>query len=153
MNYGLKNKSDIAVFSRRIVGVFGGGYNATRALIEVAAAETLSGTFPDAGRTDWGVGLTQFDQIGFDDVVARTRPKNKRRLLDMLGYDLDKIKLADLATDPMLALIMVRLKYMLITEEIPDTVEGRARYWKQHFNTEAGKGTVQGYIDKVAKHA
>lgn len=155
MNYGLKNKSEISVLSRKVVGVFGGGYNATRALIEFAATETNSGEFPDAHPTLTGVGLTQFDQIGFDDVQQRTRPKNKQRLKDMLGYDLDKLKLADLAYDPLLALALTRLKLLLIPEEIPDSVEGRAKYWKKHWNTyhPNAKGTVEGYIAKVAKHA
>lgn len=153
MKYGLKNKPEISVMARKVVAVFGGGYNATRALIEIAAVETLSGEWPDSHPDRLGVGLTQFDQIGFDDVQQRTRPKNKKRLLDMLGYNLDALKLADLAYDPLLALVMTRLKYMLISEEIPDSVEGRARYWKKHYNTEDGKGTVQEYIEKVAKHA
>lgn len=153
MNYGLKMRSDIAVFSRKVVSVFGGGYNATRALIEFAAVETNSGEYPDAHPDKLGVGLTQFDQIGFDDVQQRTRPKNKQRLKDMLGYDLDSLQLADLAYDPLLSLAMTRLKLMLIPEEIPDSVEGRAKYWKKYYNTELGKGTVEKYIEKVSRHA
>lgn len=155
MNYGLKNKPEISVLARKVVSVFGGGYNATRMLIEIAAAETNSGEFADEHPDKIGVGLTQFDQIGFDDVQRRTRPKNKQRLKDMLGYDLDKLKLADLAYDPLLSLALTRLKLLLIPEEIPDSVEGRAKYWKKHWNTyhPNAKGTVEGYIEKVKRHA
>lgn len=152
MNYGLRDKSEIAKFSKLVVSVFGGGYATERALMEIAAVETQYGDFPDAHPDRLGVGITQFDQIGFDDVVQRTRPRHKKRMLDMLGYDLDTLQLADLAYDPLLALAMTRLKYLLIPEVIPDTVEGRARYWKKYYNTELGKGTVQHYLDSVKLH-
>lgn len=153
MMYGLKDKSDIVKLARRVIAVFGGGYNAERALVEIAAVETLSGTYPDRHPDKLGVGLTQFDQIGFDDVVQRTRPKNKKRALEMLGYNLDELVLADLAYDPLLALTMTRLKYMLVADAIPSTIEGRANYWKRHYNTVAGKGTVAEYVEKVAYYS
>lgn len=152
MNYGLKSKDEIAKFSKLVVSVFGGGYATERALMEIAAVETQYGDFPDRHPATLGVGLTQFDQIGFDNVVQRTRSRHKKRMLDMLGYELDTLQLADLAYDPLLALAMTRLKYLLIPEEIPDTVEGRARYWKKYYNTELGKGTVQHYLDSVKLH-
>ena len=153
LHYGLQSKEQITSHARKVVSVLGGGFTAERSLIEIAATETNSGTFPDSHPEKLGVGLTQFDQIGFDDVQKRTRRKDKDRVLQMLGYDIDRLVLADLAFDPLLALVFTRLKYKLIPEEIPETVEGRAKYWKQHYNSDAGKGSAEEYLERVKLHA
>lgn len=153
LHYGLNSKEEITTLSRKVVSVLGGGFATERALIEVAATETNSGTFPDSHPEKLGVGLTQFDQIGFDDVQKRTRRKDKDRVLQMLGYDIDRLVLADLAYNPLLALVFTRLKYKLIPAEIPETLEGRAKYWKQHYNTALGKGSVEEYLERVKLHA
>lgn len=153
LHYGLTSKEQITSHARKVVSVLGGGFTAERSLIEIAAAETHSGTFPDSHPEKLGVGLTQFDQIGFDDVQKRTRRKDRDRVLQILGYDLGRLVLADLAYDPLLALVFTRLKYKLIPDEIPDTLEGRAKYWKKHYNTTAGKGSAEEYLERVKQYA
>lgn len=152
MNYGITHKSEIRQLARKVVSVFGGGINAEDFLVEIAAAETLSAAYVDPTPETSGVGLTQFDPIALDDLKLRVRPKYRKRLKEMLGYDLDKVQLKDLANDPLLALALTRLKLMLIPDPIPATLQGRAQYWKTHYNTRLGKGTVEGYLDKVAHH-
>lgn len=39
-----------------------------------------------------------------------------------------------------------RLHYLRIAEPVPDSLAGQAQYWKRHYNTEAGAGTVSQYI-------
>ena len=48
------------------------------------------------------------------------------------------------------AICMCRLHYRRISEPFPeyDNIEGLAHYWKAHFNTSAGAGTVQQFIEK-----
>ncbi len=48
------------------------------------------------------------------------------------------------------ATLMCRLIYYRIPETLPppDDVEGLAGYWKQYYNTPAGKGTIQEFITK-----
>jgi hypothetical protein len=53
-----------------------------------------------------------------------------------------------------LATIMARLKYWSIPEPLPPAhdIGAQARYWKQHYNTEAGKGTTEQFVIKGKKH-
>lgn len=49
---------------------------------------------------------------------------------------------------------MARCKYLMIPEPLPpaDDVEALAVYWKKWYNSEAGKGTVQGAIENYNKY-
>ena len=121
-------------------------------LLETACAETALGKYADPTPNGAGHGLCQFDQIGFDDVKARTRQKDKNLIYVGFGYDINNCQLSDLDNDPLLSFIFCRLKFKLRPEPIPKTVEGRARYWKQFYNTEAGKGTVEHYLESARIH-
>ena len=57
-----------------------------------------------------------------------------------------------LAYSPLLAMVFARLFLKLIPEEFPGTLEGRAKYWKKYYNTEAGAGTPEEYIENVGAH-
>jgi len=39
------------------------------------------------------------------------------------------------------------LKYKLIPELIPNSLDERATYWKKYYNSEAGKGTMKHYLE------
>lgn len=47
------------------------------------------------------------------------------------------------------AIIMARLKFWRVPKPMPNTLEGRAKYWKKYYNTDQGKGTEEKYIDTV----
>jgi len=48
--------------------------------------------------------------------------------------------------------IMCRLRYYAwVKEPIPMTLNAQAQYWKDHYNTEFGAGTVQGYISNYRR--
>lgn len=152
--YGIKNKQEAVVIAKKVVSIFGGGHKTTMMMLEFAATETHLGEYPDSHPEKWGVGLTQFDQIRFDDVVQRTRSRNRKMLKQHFGYDLHDIKLADLADDAVLAFCMTRLALKLIPEHNPTTLIGRARFWKKYWNTyhPNAKGTIEGYWDDVENH-
>ena len=71
----------------------------------------------------------------------------------------DNISLVEwehLRYNPYLSLIFSRLLYRLATRKvdgkyisvpIPLTIEERAKYWKEFYNTEAGKGTPEHYLE------
>ena len=148
MNYGLTNgKSEIIRLSRTICSVLGNGAknNAHELLIETAGAETDFGTFRD-NSVGAGMGLTQFDKMPFYDVRDRTKEHNKEKLKRALGIDIDLVEWEHLRYNPLLSLIFTRLKYKLIPDEIPESLEGRAKYWKKYYNTELGKGTIEHYL-------
>lgn len=148
--YGLKlyGNETLEGMAYRIVTVLGECQEHIDILVETACAETAAGTLKDPTRYA-GMGLTQFDKIPFQDVVRRTRESNKAAVFEHFGVDLDDVHWEELRHNPMLALIMTRLKYKLIPAPIPKSLEGRAAYWKEHYNTEAGKGTVKHYIEAV----
>jgi hypothetical protein len=119
--------------------------------METAAAETDMGNAVDKS---WGVGvgLMQFDPIGFDDVKARTNATIKRRVKEAFGVDIDRVTLGDLRWSPLLSVLFARLKYRLIPDPIPLSVIGRAEYWKKYYNSYAGAGTVQHYIEAAVRN-
>ena len=49
------------------------------------------------------------------------------------------------------ATAMCRVHYFRRPEGLPheDDFYGLAAYWKKHYNTEKGKGTIQGFMDKA----
>lgn len=151
VNYGLNGKDQAFAYAGLVCDVLGHGKNnnAEWLLLETACAETQLGDYPDQHPEILGVGLTQFDQIAFDDVLLRVRTKDIESIQQVFGINIFTLELKDLAYDPMLAFIFTRLKYKFIPQEIPKTLEDRAKYWKQHYNTVSGKGTIEHYIESA----
>lgn len=54
---------------------------------------------------------------------------------------------SELIWNLMYSTAICRLVYLPARPAIPDTVQGRAEYWKAHYNTSLGKGTVEKYLD------
>jgi len=51
-----------------------------------------------------------------------------------------------------LGALFCRLHYLRVPEPIPVEIEGQAKYWKDHYNTALGAGTVEYYMANWAKH-
>lgn len=154
MNYGLASKQDARRYAEAICDVIGHGKsNAAVALcVETAAAETLLGDYKDPTPTSAGTGLTQVDLGTFE--WLRDKYKNSRyaiALLKEFGIDLRLIVYQELRTSPLIAMLFCRLRYLAVAESIPATREARAAYWKKYYNTSAGKGTPQDYINKCQR--
>lgn len=151
MNYGLSDKTHVFDYVNTVVDALGGGDSAKRLLLETCAAET---GFGDAKDSSWnvGMGLMQFDKIGFDDVLQRTTKATKDTVLQKLGVVLDSVEYNDLRYNPMLSVLFARLKYLLVKSPIPSTLEGRANYWKIYYNSVLGAGTPSYYISTAAKY-
>jgi hypothetical protein len=64
--------------------------------------------------------------------------------LDYRSFPTYKSLLHDLR----LQVIMSRLHYRRIPDELPafNDIEGQAKYWKQHYNTPKGKGSVEKFM-------
>jgi len=144
--YGLV--CDLEHIAAEVCYCLGNGSNqsAVKMLIETAGVETGKGTINDS--TEFaGMGITQFDWVGFDDTLKRTRDKDKQVILDYFGINVDWVKWEELRYNPLLCMIFTRLKYKLVPEAIPNSKENRAIYWKVFFNTKAGKGTIEHYLE------
>lgn len=149
--YGLKSKIQALSLAHQVCNVLGHGSHgyATNLLLETAAAETCLGLYQDPTPGGAGMGLCQHDAIAFKDILQRT-PRRFIYLIDKhFGCDITKLKHTSLANDPLLSFIFCRLHYRLRPEPIPSSLRGRAEYWKQFYNSMAGKGTVTHYLDSA----
>lgn len=147
MYYGLTRKTDLREIAFEVCECLGHGLHnsAFNLLLETAGAETHRGQIRD--RTEGaGTGLTQFDKLPFYDTKARVSQKDKERVKEYFDIDVDSIEWQDLRYNPLLALLFARLKYKKIPQAVPITIRERAEYWKQHYNSYLGKGTVNHYI-------
>lgn len=148
--YGLKSKAQIFEVVDRTCEVLGNGGNdnADRLLLRTAATETQFGTFPDSHPLTKGVGLFQHDLIALRDIKL-----NSTEHFDVieheLGYIMPNILLEDLAYNPELSAICARLTYMRVPAAIPIGLEAQGKYWKEHYNTVAGKGSVKHFIESA----
>lgn len=145
--YGLISKQHLDDIITDVTNTLGDGSNHTAHLLlkETAMAETHYGDTPDTHLFS-GYGLFQFDKPGFDDVVQRTSQRNKDLIKKVYDIDIDQVSLLALQWSPLLSTIFARLFYLLKPGTIPDTLEGRAQYWKHYYNTKLGAGTVEHYI-------
>jgi hypothetical protein len=153
MNYGYTNKQHILEKAKRICDVIGHGKNNTAVdmIVETIIAETGLGQIEDK-TVGAGMGLSQFDQMPFNDIKKRNlrmRPK----ILTELGVDIALVEWDDLRYNDFLALLFARLLYWLKGDPIPETIEERAAYWKLHYNTRLGKGTVEHYLEMNRKYS
>ena len=61
---------------------------------------------------------------------------------------------ADQQNDDHQATVMARLRYLAVPEQLPDACDliGQAAYWKRHYNTYLGAGTVEKYMKAYRLH-
>ncbi|MFY9088968.1 hypothetical protein [Arcobacter aquimarinus] len=151
MNYGYIDKNHILEKAEKICDCIGHGLygTAVEMIVETAVAETGLGQITDR-TVGAGMGLTQFDELSFKDIKNRNM-KLRPKILKELGVDLQLIEWDDLRYNDFLSLLFTRLFYRLKGDPIPKTIEERAKYWKLHYNTEDGKGTVEHYLEMNRK--
>jgi hypothetical protein len=107
--------------------------------------ESNNGEHPETFRKGYHGGIFQVDLIGFkstQDVESHPRLEAKFKLIkESTGIDWPKVKWEDLRK-PVYSAIASRLFLSNIAAPIPDTDKERRQYWKEHYNTKAGKGKV-----------
>ena len=152
MNYGVINLKRIDEDAQIICDCIGHGLyeTAKEMIIETAVAETGLGQIEDK-TTGAGMGLTQFDELPFNDIKNRSI-KLRAKMLKDLKIDISLVEWDDLRYNQFLALLFTRLHYWLKGDPIPKTLEERAKYWKLHYNTKFGKGTVEHYLEMNRKY-
>lgn len=147
MNYGYIDKEDLKKQAKKICEVLGMGVNqvADKMILETAIAETGLGKIEDKTKGA-GMGITQFDEFPFDDLKQRSLDK-RDKIYQNLGVDITLVEWDDIRYNPFLGMLFARLQYLPLKENIPSTIEERARYWKKYYNTVKGKGTVEHYLE------
>jgi len=149
--YGLVSSAVAVIMATAVCDVIGHGSNNTALslLIETAAAETLLGDFRDTTDYAAGTSLTQQDEPTFDWLKGKYANHSiNEKLKANFDVDLAKVEYRELEHSPLLAFIFCRLRYYVVPAPIPTSLEGRANYWKQHYNSSAGKGTPAEYIHR-----
>lgn len=152
MNYGyVPTKDELMNQAKKICDCLGYGINlkAHILILGTACVETGLGTVKD--RTKYaGIGICQFDNCEpyypFNDLKKRSM-KHRDLILDKLGVDIELVEWEHLRFNTFLSLLFCRLHYLPLRENIPETVQGRAKYWKKYYNTEDGDGTVEHYLE------
>jgi hypothetical protein len=147
--YGLVEIHHAFDIAKKIEKVLGGGENAIRLMLETAMQETRLGQFEDKTNYSAGTGLCQADRFPFEDRQKRIRQKDLSAIKEAFDIDWYMVEWRELEHSPLLSLLDCRLTYKLRPEPIPDSVVGRAAYWKKHYNTIAGKGTEFEYIQNA----
>ena len=75
-----------------------------------------------------------------EDVINAKYPEINFKVSELKWEDMNK---------PLHSAVMLRLFMAMSPEPIGTTVEASAAWWKKNWNTEAGKGTVDHYIDEA----
>ena len=92
------------------------------------------------------------DEIGYRETVIQSGLKKYwDQIKAKLHIDWTSTTWADLEK-PLYSGLAARLFLARISAPIPTDLNAQAQYWKTHYNTVAGSGTVQKFIDDV-KHA
>lgn len=99
-----------------------------------------------------GLGLFQMERATHDDIwknylAYRQDLRSKVQLLAAVTPE----KYLQLVSNLAYSAALCRLQYVRVAESIPaaNDWEGLARYWKAHYNTSVGKGTVAHFLRNV----
>jgi len=130
----------------RVLGGFGKELNspvAVKLLLGTAAHESRFGTYLKQIRGP-AIGIFQMEPDTFrwlQDTYQDTYVYLKGREPEEMEWDLR------------LAILAARLRYWIVPKPLPhDDVQSIAGYWKRWYNTSAGAGTEEQFIDAYEKY-
>lgn len=122
-------------------------------LMEIAMAESYLGTHKSTIRNSGnaGKGAWQIDKIGFKETKNyKAHPGLKKyiKTLKKNGIDWMNTKWNDV-NKLVYGAIAARMYWLISPDPISPTIEGRAKQWKKFYNTSAGSGTPQKYLQRI----
>lgn len=126
--------------------------NVVNMILETACVESNCGEYIKQLKGP-ACGIFQIEPVTAKDIIDHFifyKPTLLRKYNQLFIQDLTVEQ--NLCTNLMFQIFMCRVFYLRFSEKIPDTVEGRAKYWKKYYNTHLGKGTVEKYIKAVEKY-
>lgn len=97
------------------------------------------------------LGFFQMEPATFDDIYHRylDRHPDLRTILRQFQFGGHLMSIKDeLMMNLPFAIIMARIKYLMIPAPIPNSADGQAQYWKDYYNTAGGKGIIEKYLRK-----
>lgn len=121
-----------------------------QALHSPEAEELLMGTA--AVESDLGTYLRQVRGPALG--VFQMEPETFRWLKQLYSSRLERREPEEMEWDLRLSILAARLRYVIVPERLPDAsdVPGLAAYWKRHYNTMAGSGTVEHYVRAYSRY-
>lgn len=132
--------------------------SAVTLMMGTAAVESDLGYFLRQHPTGPGRGFWQVEPATHQDVWRYlAREKNLKLANIILSFASDKTyhphpAHSQLVECPLYCCAVARVRYWMVPESLPDDLDGIAGYWKQYFNTPAGAGTVEHFLDKYREH-
>ncbi len=132
--------NQFADLMRRVLANYGlGGEAAENLLLGTAAVESRFGTCLRQVGGGLALGVFQMERPTFEwlrETYLGSFPEIENRCFDELEWDLR------------LAILFARLRYHAVPAPLPaaEDTQGLGAYWKEHYNTRKGKGTVAGFV-------
>ncbi len=126
--------------------------NVVNMILETACVESNCGEYIKQLKGP-ACGIFQIEPETAKDMLQhfiRYKPKLFKNYTKLLNPNLTLEQ--NLQTNLMFQIFMCIVYYLRFEQIIPNTVEGRAKYWKKYYNTALGKGTVEKYIKAVDKY-
>lgn len=104
--------------------------------------------------------LYQIEPATFRDVMFRfipdIRPELKKKFITITGVDVwctpDDVLIDALTYDDIFATVVARIKYLMVPEALPSTIEGYAAYWNKYWNANPDKGTDEEFIANYKRY-
>ncbi|MCK5111062.1 MAG: hypothetical protein KAQ94_06030 [Arcobacteraceae bacterium] len=148
-SYGIDEDTNIEEICAKVCRVLGFGANecADIFVYRISKAESGAGTIIDGTPNGAGAGIFQFDKIPFYDNQSRYKTKHIEKVKYQLSIDVSETTWEELKIDILKGALACRLHFKPFKEEIPADMVGQGRYWKRHYNTEAGAGTVKHFLE------
>jgi hypothetical protein len=112
---------------------------------------------------DYSFSPFQLDDIRYKDIQERGQGGNAAErvavanefLREKLGredFDLLNLNLVDEEHNPYIGATLARLGLASVPGAVPEDMEGQANYWKDNWNTAAGKGTPEHFTSQSKAH-
>jgi len=118
-------------------------------LCRLAWVESKYGEDPNTFRRGYYGGIWQVDRNGHEETITRPYLKSYwDEIKNQVGIDWPNTRWEDLLK-PLYSGLAARLYLVRIPDAIPRDLPSQARYWKTHYNTAAGAGTEQTFINEV----
>lgn len=126
--------------------------DAERLLLGTACAESDCGRWLRQRGEGPAVGIYQMEPATYQDIwqhFLNYRHDLYRRVLKWSSCtEPDIPEPREMIGNLNFATAMCRVHYLRSSDPIPSTLKEQAEYWKRLYNTEDGKGTINGYLKK-----
>jgi len=127
--------------------------NAVDLLMGTAAQESHLGEYINQVGNGPALGIMQMEPATFKDHIAWL----SKRKDDLMYKILDVCNMSAPKTDSLrynlkFSIAMARVHYLRRPEPLPSTIAEMAAYWKRHYNSYLGAGTIDEFIKNFKKY-